>query len=958
MKKYLLPAFLMVCLFIPALTVRLAADDSNDNEAEEFSPWAAWRKGFSYYEEGERCRDKGEHRQALASYKKALQCYLGVKKARPAWNQQIIGSRIKMCEREIKRLDGQLGTTSAVSTESRAEPTGTINAELQSTKAELLDYKKKLFSALIELNELRQRNKQQKNTADRIEDLMREKRILNEEYQLLQEKFINLQKQKNTPDENAQRLRNQLVDIKIKNQMLTQRLKLQQEKEKDANEEIASLYRYKNQAKKRLQELDDTIRNLQYKIDKAKQFEAEEARKLQTAEGKTRNLETHNKQLAANLKEKENEIEKLNGWLEQLRKKSGSQDAVQQEIVKNNQLINKKYKELQVQNEKDVREIQQLSALLRENNVAGVQLKKTLQEVNHQRETVQKEYEVLRKSYDQLLLVQEESAKEVKMLRSQQATAEKLVKEYREKYEWTKKRLAERSDSDLQNITSLNKQLRQAGREADKKTLTNKKLSSKLDELKTKYNKLEAAYSTVKKSSQELQASAKLLAQETENSRILKQENSRLRRECEQLRAHNAKVETRNRNELQDKINQNEEKILALQKRNREISDENRKLSLAANDAVQLQEQLRRANQAIQILRNVGSKKVVPAAKGRAAALRYTPQVTTPQQPVDLKKLLADGRKAEKEDSEEVAIWNYRKYLAAKPQDAEVNRRLGAILFKRSQTQEAAELLRKAYDLTPDNADSAAAYAQLLLKQKDFSKACAILQKAVTRHSGSYVLLTEYANAQAGIGKTAAALDNLAAAIKLFPNKPQAYLTRAQIVAIYHPDRLDFAAQSYRQARRCGAKPDVFLEEILAKKLADNSEMIQFLQQPAEEAERSKDWVSAAWYFGQLHKLRPAQIEYRDKLAAALLLQNEYAKSLAVLDLKNLSNSGRLIAAAAELCRGNCLSAGKYLENAQPPEAMKAYFDALKSYLKTAAAQAPNRQKEFTALYNRLAKLL
>jgi hypothetical protein len=427
MKKYLFPAMLIACMFAVTVVPTLKAYDDNDEE-EEFSPWAAWRKGFSYFEKGEREKEKGNNSAALTAYRKAYQCYQSVKKARPNWNQQIIGSRIRMCEREMKKLSKKLDTsaTAGKSTGSYSRSKAS-DTELQDTKAELMNYKKKLFAALIELNELRQRNKQQKNYAEQVEDLMREKRILSEEYKLLQEKYSNLQNSKNKPDKVEKKLKAQLVELKVKYDILVQRLKLQQKREKDLKTEMAALYGYKSKTKNSIQEFDKVIKNLNYKLKKAGESLNKETKNSVKYANKVKSLATYNKQIADNLKEKDKEIEKLNEWLQQLRKKSGNQSEIQQEILKANQLINKKYKELKKTDEKNVREIQQLNALLRENNVAEVQLKKTLQENNTQRATVEKEYKLLHKNYQDLVALQKDSTAEIKALKEDQAKAAALV---------------------------------------------------------------------------------------------------------------------------------------------------------------------------------------------------------------------------------------------------------------------------------------------------------------------------------------------------------------------------------------------------------------------------------------------------------------------------------------------------------------------------------------------------
>jgi Flp pilus assembly protein TadD len=942
-----------------AVIPNLSAADSSGDEEEEFSPWAAWRKGFSYFEEGEKCREKGEDSKALEAYRKAYQCYYSVKKARPNWNQQIIGNRIRMCEREINRLSKKVGTPPPrTTTESSFEQSRETSLELQNTKAELVNYKKKLFAALIELNDLKERAKRQKNNAEQIEDMMREKRILSEEYKLLQEKYTNLQEQKNKPSVNEKRLNAQLVDIKIKNDILTQRLKLQQDKEKELNDEMAGLYRYKTETKNNIGDFKKLVENLNYKLKKADELQKAESRKTQEALSKVEGAETHNKQLAATLEEKNKEIKKLNDWLKQMREKSGNQNELQQEIIKANQLATKKYNDLKKENEKNIREIQQLNAIMRQSNVSEVELKKTLQELNTQRETVDKEYRLLRKSYDQLLLIQKDSNKEIKMLQDKVAKAEDLVKNYSEKYDWTKKKLESRDNSDLQNISSLNKQIRELNKKLNSKNLAHKKLKLELESAQGKYVKLQESYSTLEKANNEFKASKKLLTQETESSQALKKENEKLRKDNELLAAKNAQALAEKRKEYQASLKESEQKLIALQKQNQEMADNNNKLTLASTQVTQLREQLQHANKTIQILRNVGgSKKPVSASYTRSASVtKYSPQVAT-DQPTDPTKLRADGIKAEKDDAEELAVWNYQKFLAAKPDDAEVNRRLGNILFRRGQIAEAAKLLQKAYALEPDDISTASIYSQILIKEKKFANASAILKKAIGKDPKNYDLLTTYANAQAGAGKTADALDNLEAAIKLSPKNPQAYLARAQIIAIYHPELMDAAADSYRKARKLGAKPDVFLEETLPKKQADNSEMVQFLQKPASEAEKNKDWTSAAWYFGQLYDLAPDNREYQEKLAMALLLQNKYDKSLKTLGAGQLSNNGKLIAAGAELCRDNYAKAAGYLKGAKKADSMKPYFEALKGHLQAASSKA-KQKKEFQQACNALNKLL
>jgi Anaphase-promoting complex, cyclosome, subunit 3 len=952
MKKYFLPIIFIACLLATAITPNLRADDEDE---EEFSPWAAWRKGFSYFEKGERNQEKGKHKEALQAYQKAYQHYDSVKKARPNWKQSVIDGRIRMCQREINKLSKLLGTDYSSKTENSYDRDKASSAELQSTKAELIKYRKKLFTALMELNELRERNKQQKNNLEQIEDLMRENRIFTEEYKLLQQKYTSLENQKKKPSLTEQRLKNQLVDTKIKNDILAQRLKLQQEKEKELNEEVAGLYGYKTKHKNSLKELDKTIENLKYKLNQNAELQNKEAKKYQKVVSKVKSLDTYNKQIIANLKDKEEEVTKLDDWLKQLRKKSGNQSEIQQEIIKANQVANKKYQDIKKVNEKNIRDLQEMRSLLKGNNLAEEQLKKTLQEINSQRGNVEKEYELLHKSYKQLLIIQKANTKEIAMLQNKQNKAEELVKDYSEKYKWSKKKLAARAHSDLENISSLNKQIRNLNRKVEKGGISSKDLKFELSTAKNKYENLNISFESLKKANTKLKANEKLLAQETQSSQILKTENKKLRKTNENIKENNAKFIAVKRKEYQSNIKESEQKFLALQKQNQDMASKNNELSLSTARLAKMQEELLHANKTIKILRDANSEKAISTQKHIASLSKYTPQVKT-KQTFNLKQLLADGIKAEKDDSDDVAIWNYRKYLSSKPDKVEVNRLLGTILYKRGQIKEAAQLLSKAYSAEPDKADNASVYSQILLKQKKFTEASTILKKAIKKYPENYNLLTVYASAQAGAGQTTKALDNLDKAIKISPKASKAYLARAQIIAIYYPDMLDSAANSYRAARKLGAKPDLFLEDVLAKKLSDNSEMIQFLKKPALEAERGKDWVSAAWYFGQLHKLKPTNKEYQGKYAAALLLQGKYKESLKNLDLKNPSNTEKLIAAIAEICQKNYSDATKHITNTKSPDSMQIYFKALKEHLKTVSSQ--NLGQKFQKIYSKIDKLL
>jgi Flp pilus assembly protein TadD len=252
------------------------------------------------------------------------------------------------------------------------------------------------------------------------------------------------------------------------------------------------------------------------------------------------------------------------------------------------------------------------------------------------------------------------------------------------------------------------------------------------------------------------------------------------------------------------------------------------------------------------------------------------------------------GLEAEKKGSDDVAIWHYTRILESVPKNITANHRLGAIYLKREQFKEAANVLQKAYILKPGSADIAADYAKALLTQKKYGNAIAVLQKALKKHPEDSRLLYESGIALQTTGNISGAEKALNKSIKLNPD----------------------SAACYRKARKLGAAPDPLLEKALSKKLADNSEMIEFLTKAAVEAERSKDWTSAAWYYAQLSKLTPGKSLYSNKLTMAYLMQDKPDKALQAVSPSNKNIDGLLLAGIAYALSDNSTQADKYLKQA------------------------------------------
>ena len=95
---------LLVLFVLPAFAPLAAA---------EFSPWDAWRLGYTTFEKGIQLRDKGDYVGAVEQFNAARRHYVNVQKARPDWNQSIIQGRINDCDRELNALKKLVGSRPA-----------------------------------------------------------------------------------------------------------------------------------------------------------------------------------------------------------------------------------------------------------------------------------------------------------------------------------------------------------------------------------------------------------------------------------------------------------------------------------------------------------------------------------------------------------------------------------------------------------------------------------------------------------------------------------------------------------------------------------------------------------------------------------------------------------------------------------------------------------------------------
>jgi len=305
--------FLRICAALAALfgALSLAADD--------VSPWDLWRQGYTSFEKGESARDRGDHVQALEHFRAAVKSYRAVQKARPSWNQNVINSRIMLCEQEIadaQRLLGKSAGGTAASASSRAaetepaasssgraagtpRPRGdaeTLAAELVKMQSEVSQYKQKLYSTLVELEDLRRQATRGRTAAAEMENMLRERRVAEEKYRMLEARCKDLETKAARPSEELAEANRKLVEMRINLETGERKLELARGREQNQIRENAELLREKNELKTRLDLVERKLADADKEAESLRNIRSQAAQEKNATLQKAAELE---KQLAA-----------------------------------------------------------------------------------------------------------------------------------------------------------------------------------------------------------------------------------------------------------------------------------------------------------------------------------------------------------------------------------------------------------------------------------------------------------------------------------------------------------------------------------------------------------------------------------------------------------------------------------------------------------------------------------
>ncbi len=217
------------------------------------SPWDAWRTGYTSCEQGEQQYERGNYTAALSLFEKARKSYQSVRSSRPDWNQRVIAERIAECDRKIKELQRLLSAVqrrrpTAVSQKStrpakkipakkvsvvETEPVSDgsdspevdsaavlelrstlerVRGELAASRKDVIALRTKLMEAQSETAALKNDSGKRSELEREISNLMRERRISQEKYDLLAARCKNLETELSKPNTQVELLNKRIIE--------------------------------------------------------------------------------------------------------------------------------------------------------------------------------------------------------------------------------------------------------------------------------------------------------------------------------------------------------------------------------------------------------------------------------------------------------------------------------------------------------------------------------------------------------------------------------------------------------------------------------------------------------------------------------------------------------------------------------------------------------------------------
>ena len=895
-------------------------------ETLESSPWVGWRKGYEYYDKAAECKEKNQYDKALKNYTRSREYFNAIRTNFPQWNKSVVEGRIRLCDNEIKSLQKlvrpaqrQLQTPQPApaapypvapqypqyqpqyqpqqppAVQSPGYPanngsynynqpasgsSGRLYIEMQS---EIDQYRQKLRNALMEIDNLQLKLRQSEARTRDTDGILRDYRLLQEKYSLLEVQYKNAMERSLTGDRD--RYENQIMTLKLANDEALKRTRQLEEiiNQKD-NEYAASRT-----------EVLKLRSDLQNSLNESKRLQREmelQRNKLASATPAAKDLADKLKSLESELKRKDQRIDRLMQLLSDNPADKSTADKLA---------------------EAEIKRLRSELETMRKNNAAEPELRRQTSELTAKVNTLKKQLSDL----DALMKVRENELKiareamqknqdnaqvtqnEMRTLSKRTEVLERELKSYADRYRELEKRHQDRINAD-----AVSSEQRAKERDSARKNLleAEKKIRLLNDEL----HKLKA----------ELEAGKTVM----QNSRTLVIDLK--------AKQHSAEIELRKMAELQKAYDELKAKFdLFNQASNSDVLK-------ALNRIPGLEESLKRYEKENNTLLNeiASLKRQLRRKSGNTAAGNA--------ENFDLERietLLADARSAAARGNLEIAIWGYRQVLLREPDNPEAAAQLGNLYLTGGKFDEAYKLLNKARKNNPSDEKIVNSCARALLGKRNYDTALQLLRDLRKKRNGrvsAELLLTE-AVACSRSGKNADAEKSFRALLKQQPGNAEAAYELALMLSADEKRRKE-AGEFYMLAKNNGIAVDSYLEELLRSFSSSDQATRNFLLSNAADAMQNEDMSSAAWYLAEVKKLYPDDKEYIIMQAVYYILNKQ---SLEILKLfgKTADNREKLLCAIALMLNEKYSDAEKMLQATtiikagDLPEALKKFVQKVMS---------------------------
>ncbi len=531
-------------LFLTAVMAVLLCGTVLHAQNDDFSPWEAWRKGYSFYEEGEKFKKQSDSKKALEAFLNARDCYRAVQKARPEWQQSVIEGRINRCNREIKELRDQIDQTAAAKQALppplQGKDDGTTSKEIVASHGNTYELNQKLDKYQKEFSRIRAENEVMKKEIERnkstqleVANLVKEKTALELRITNLQNKIELMNQKQDEPAKELKDIQQRLLEERMKLDIANQRLKMQDSEADKQKKEIADLLKSRNEAREKTAAAEKA----------AAQFERQLADNNKIVQARAKLLAELEKKAEALAKERDIQdvrVKNQQAEIERLTKLSSSGDKTHAQQLTDNRDLAKKLTEASVENERLTKEAAELRKQDKELALEVKELKAAIVALTDQRDKFAKEQKALIDQAKKAAELSTAQQKEIADLTKKNLEISEERKSYIDKYDKAQQRLETRLTSEYENVLALSKQVNE-GKE---------KLKTGEENLKKVREELAKSQESVKKQADTIQElTDKLTTRDDAGKQLLSVSGdlTKLQEEHKKLQENLAKLDKENR---------------------------------------------------------------------------------------------------------------------------------------------------------------------------------------------------------------------------------------------------------------------------------------------------------------------------------------------------------------------------------------------------------------------------